>query len=84
MEFLVAVSENSKHLAGAREIIGKLWSLNVMAHASGDLVMLPLKRSTLDSFIQNMIKSTSTFGTNILLYLDDGFKPYTLFEFEEF
>jgi hypothetical protein len=55
-----------------------------MARASGDLVMLPLKRSTLDSFIQNMIKSTSTFGTNILLYLDDGFKPYTLFEFEEF
>ncbi|NLO46844.1 MAG: hypothetical protein GX111_00770, partial [Clostridiales bacterium] len=86
MEFPVAVSANSPNLDGAKDFIDRLWTLEFMYRGSSmgdkvDLVMLPLKCEVLDDFVQNEIKRNEE---DRLFYLGDGFKTYTLAEFEEF
>jgi hypothetical protein len=81
MEFPVAVSADSPNLDGTKVFIDQLWSLSFMSRGPGDFVMLPLKRSVLDSFVRDMINRT---GEDRLMFFDEAFEPYTLIEFAEF
>ena len=90
MEFPVAVSAYSKNLDGTREFIDQLWSLSFMNRYPDDLVMLPLKRSTLDKLVKYFMDKLDKEqyieirDENMLMLLDDNTKPYTLTDFEGF
>jgi ABC-type glycerol-3-phosphate transport system substrate-binding protein len=85
MEFPLAVSASSKNLDGAREFIDGLWSISFMNRAPGDFVMLPLKRSTLDKFVQANKDKYAFNGKEAIFDVSAGLdEPYSLADFEGF